>query len=160
MSGPDLKPLLGAVFARPSEDFIMTNSIQNNETDAMASTAAPAEKQISMRDPDTITQHPISQGAAHDLCQRYVGIGAPRRYRRWIDCLPVWWERLRSAPTPEEKLSCEHMINALNRAAGMHLMEHAARIAVRNKERIEREEAEESAAEKAAEAAAAIDRWR
>lgn len=160
MSDPDLVPLLGARFVRSSEKDIVSSLIQNDSTPAETDACASAGAQPSMSDPNSFTQHPISQDAAFDLCERLVGIGRPSRYHRWVDCLPVWWERLRNAPTAEEKLTCERMINALNRAAGMHVMEYAARLVARNKARIDREQADKAAAEKAAEEAAAIDRWR
>lgn len=109
-------------------------------------------------DPARFTRHPISQGEADDACRHYVGIGRFPYHLR--DILPVWWGKLRAADTPEEKLTCERMINAINEAKGLHLHGLGSRIVEKNKEQWDTESAASSAAEIAAEEAAAIDRWR
>ncbi|WP_312531262.1 hypothetical protein [Paracoccus sp. (in: a-proteobacteria)] len=150
MDQPDLVPLMGAFFVQASEEVVVMKSQD----------PAPAEPLISMHDPDSIQQHPVSEGEAQEVCNQFIGLGGARGYTIWTDCLPAWWSRLRSAPTPDEKLTCERMINALNRAAGMHQMERAARLAASNQQRRTAQRNQEAAARKASEEAAAIDRWR
>lgn len=160
MNAPDLKPIIGACSMRISEENTVTNLTVDQEADAAATAPVAEDGLVSLKDPDSIMRHPISQGEAHDICDRMVGIGNFRAYHRWTDALPVWWDRLRSAPTPEERLTCERMINALNRAAGMHMTERSTKLIARNRQRWDEEGEAAAAAEKLAEEAAAIDRWR
>ncbi|WP_353429209.1 hypothetical protein [Paracoccus denitrificans] len=113
---------------------------------------------ISPMDPVLFTEHPISRGVAEAACRASVGFG--RFGRQFTEMVPVWWDRLRAAETPEERLTCERMINAINYALGLHRHELGARLAASNIERRDRENAAASAAAAAAEEAAAVERWR
>lgn len=137
MSNPDLKALAGAQFAQVSE---------------------PEPRQVPLMDPSRFTQHPISEAEAQNACR--CDIGLTRFPRRLRDYLPIWWAKLCASETPEEMLTCERMINAINVCIGLHSYELGRKIAEANVERQNRENAEESAATRAAAEAAAIDRWR
>ncbi len=141
MSNPDLKPLMGSNM-KPLEVKLVDEH----------------GRRISPMDPMLFTEHPISRGAAEAACRASVGIG--RFGRQFTEMVPVWWDRLRAAETPEERLTCERMINAINYALGLHRHELGARRAASNVARRDRENAAESAAEAAAEEAAAVERWR
>jgi len=82
-------------------------------------------------------QRPESDDPRHpwpvEACRKmaYVSIGTWKIrtiYSRRND----WWDRLRAAATPEEKLTCERMINAFGEALGLHQHELGAKIAAQN----------------------------
>ena len=110
--------------------------------------------------PEEVTNHPISAADAHKLCQHHVGVGGFRRDMMFFKARDAWWNQLRTAETPELRLSCERMIDAINFAVGLHRHELGASIAEENRERrrLEVEAAEAARAE--ADEAAAVDRWR
>lgn len=66
-------------------------------------------------------------------CRRraYSAIGL-WRLRTIYNCRRDWWDRLRAATTPEEKLTCERMINAFGEAIGLHQHERGARYSENN----------------------------
>ena len=125
-----------------------------NDTDH---TDAP-HRPLSRMAPESVTEHPISDAAARIVCQHYVGLG--RFPRRFHACREAWWNRLRAAESPEERLTCERMINAVNEALGLHLHEKGAKLSERNMDRWRREDEAEMRAAAEASEAAAIDRWR
>lgn len=75
------------------------------------------------------TGHPITVEDARAAA--YVAIGMWRE-RRICNRRNDWWDRLRAATTPEEKLTCERMINAFGEALGLHRHEQGRAIAEKN----------------------------
>lgn len=159
MSEPDLKPLTGARDVGAPTANVETERVIKNLTARQPSQAhAIGRRGRDRLHPSAFTQHPIAQGEAYTICDQYVGLA--RYSLLFIEALPLWWDKLRVAQSPEEKLTCERMINAINRADGLNRHERGARIAAKNIERRDAEDAAASAAEAAAAEAAAIDRWR
>lgn len=60
--------------------------------------------------------HPVDRSLAEDSARSLVGIGnerGPYRARR------EWWDLLRRSETPEQRLTCQRMIDALGIAIGL-----------------------------------------
>lgn len=108
--------------------------------------------------PESFPRHPISVDEANKACLRHVGLG--KRGNRFTEVLPLWWDALRAADSPEARLTCERMIDAINRAYGMDRHVIGARIAAENIAWRDQDNADRAAAEAAAADAAAVDRWR
>lgn len=69
--------------------------------------------------------HPISREDATNFARRTVGIW---KLRTVMVQRNGWWQKLRAAQTPEEKLTCERMITALSEAIGLHQHELGAQL--------------------------------
>lgn len=67
-----------------------------------------------------------------------------------------WWDRLAKATTPEEKLGCARMIDALAFAHGLHEHVMGAKLAADNRAKGVQISTENEAAAKAS----ALDRWK
>lgn len=60
--------------------------------------------------------HPVSIEAARARTTGLVGIAPPRAF---FKLRRQWWASLRAAKTPEEKLTCQRMIDGLSEAIGL-----------------------------------------
>lgn len=90
--------------------------------------------------------HPVSKQDATNFALRTVGTW---RLRTVIKLRNDWWQKLRAAQTPEEKLTCERMITALSEAIGLHQHELGAQLCKDNPHtRSDREVTEEERAER------------
>lgn len=62
-------------------------------------------------------EHPWSHEKAKQIAYASIGRWKPRTtFNRRRE----WWDRLRAATTPEEKVTCERMINYISEAIGLH----------------------------------------
>lgn len=79
---------------------------------------------------------PASSQEARDIALSMVGLVKPRVFGSHRS---VWWDRLAAAQSPEEKLGCQWMIDALGFALGLHEHARGAEIAERNRIRRDQE---------------------
>lgn len=93
--------------------------------DMIASTGFAAD-----RDVEHEITHPVSREAARDRFRPLVGVLSDLTFVRLRD---GWWDRLAAATSPEEKLTCERMIDAINIAYGLNMHERGAKIAEENR---------------------------
>ncbi|MDS9467329.1 hypothetical protein RGQ15_07045 [Paracoccus sp. MBLB3053] len=111
-------------------------------------------------------QHPISERAAWDLCGPFVGlVRCSWRIRRsdhyvFDEAIKAWWGRLRSSRLPEERLSCERMINALSLANGLDQHKRGADLTAENVKHFTSLRREAAQARREQEEAACVDAWR
>lgn len=104
----------------------------------------------SIRESHLASPHPVSLEAAKRLTMSQIGVSSDRSFQVQIS---AFWDKLRRATTPEEKLTCERMINALGLARGMSRHEEGSQIAAAND--ADRKRKGEEDAERRA-----VDRWR
>lgn len=146
---PEIVYLNGVRFARVSEP-------QPGEEDQEAlirtlTRGAPIEVKPGFQPPATDAEgwmgkpHPVSKQDAINFARSTVGSW---RLRTVISQRNDWWNKLRAARTPEEKLTCERMITALSEAIGLHQHDLGAQLFKDNPHnRSSREPTEEELAE-------------
>jgi hypothetical protein len=88
-----------------------------------------ARRSVPVVDPDAEgwmgKPHPVSKQDATSFARGTVGLW---KLRTVINQRNDWWNKLRAARTPEERLTCERMINALSEAIGLHQPELGAQL--------------------------------
>ena len=99
--------------------------------------------------------HPISREDATNFARRTVGIW---KLRTVMVQRNGWWQKLRDAQTPEEKLTCERMITALSEAIGLHQHELGAQLCKDNPHT--RSGAKSTEEERAERERREVDKWR
>lgn len=99
--------------------------------------------------------HPVSKQDATNFALRTVGIW---KLRTVIKLRNDWWQKLRAAQTPEEKLTCERMITALSEAIGLHQHELGAQLCKDNPHT--RSGAKSTEEEQAERERREVDKWR
>ncbi|ABL68460.1 hypothetical protein OC539_25400 [Paracoccus denitrificans] len=169
MDEPDLKPLMGARLARTSEVIERGNAMTAQDTDNWAADEA-AERDpsddLGRLFPREGVQHPISESAAWALCAPFVGLVRCNWRVKRVDtdlfeqAIKTWWECLRKARLPEERLTCERMINALGLANGMDNRARASELAAENVERFMAHRKEMARVRSERKEAACVDAWR
>lgn len=141
MTNPDLISLLGARSVRTSEPddssdsprvlgellgFIPiygpTISGQHHEP-ATSTQAEPSPA------PEVEDEHPWSREKAKQIAYASIGLWGRRTI---FNCRREWWDRLRAATTPEEKVTCERMINYISEAIGLHQHERGKALCENN----------------------------
>ena len=99
---------------------------------------------------DAFDAHPVSVAAVAAICDPLIGMIRPFTLHRWR---LAWWDALRGASTPEEKLTCERMLDRISVTIGLCEPEKGAAMARQNREI--RDQASIAEAD-----AAALERWR
>lgn|GEM_PF-3926889 len=154
LSNPDLQPLLG-VRVDASNDPQKAVSAEQARSIDLSQIFPQAEK-----------TRAISENEAWQLCEPFVGLTCcrPRPLRIPDDsfdyAISAWWDRLRSTQIPEERLTAERMINALNIAKGMDQHMRGAELAIQNVERVTTERRVAAETRREAEEAECVAVWR
>lgn len=88
------------------------------------------EPTFTLRIADDPHRLPASEEEARARAREGVGLFKSRSFKTSRE---AWWDRLAKATTPEEKLGCARMIDALAFAHGLHEHELGAKLATENR---------------------------